>query len=185
MSFLSTSSQIAPRSNMTQIGEHTYVIGHCQVKSLTTEQYAALEAEDPIACFYKLYKNGVMYHAASVFSTRIHGKRDSTVCAFQMRDNKPHFGRIVIFVNTPPRALIREFHQPSQSLLKQAGPLCRPTLAVYKEVDMLNSFITIVEEIHSTPLLSVPITAIQSKVTFVKNHVSTYVIKQPNQFEHR
>lgn len=185
MNFLNTSSQIAPRSNMTQVDEHMYIVGPCHVKSLTDEQCTALGTEEPMPCFYKLYKDGVLYHTTSRFSTEIHGKRDSTVCAFKTSDNKKHFGRLVLFVNTPsPQALVREFHQPPQSLLKQAGPPCRPALAMYKDVDLLNSFITVVEEVHSTPLLAIPIVAIQGKMVFVKNEVSTYVIKQPNQYEH-
>ena len=68
MNFLNSSSQLAPRSNMAQIGEHTYIIGHCQVKLPTSEQSSALGTEEPIPCFSKLYKNGVVYHAASFFS---------------------------------------------------------------------------------------------------------------------
>ena len=82
MNFSNASSELAPRSNSTQIGEHLYIIGRCHVKSPTSEQCAALGVEDPIACFYKLYKNGVLYRAES---TGVCGKRDSTVCAFQMR----------------------------------------------------------------------------------------------------
>ena len=99
-----------------------------------------------------------------------------------MGDSQKHFGRIVLFVNSPsPQALVREFYQPSQSLLQQAGPLCQPPLAIYKEVDILNSFITNVQENNASPLLTVPITDIQGKL---KNQVSTYVSKLPNQFEH-
>lgn len=104
---------------------------------------------------------------------------------FQMRDGQKHFGRIVLFVNSPsPQVLIREFHQPSQSLLQQAGPPCRPTLAIYKEVDILNSFITTIQENSASPLLAIPITDILRKLVFVKNQACTYVIKQPNHFEH-
>lgn len=185
MDFLNSSSQLAPRSNMAQIGEHTYIIGHCQIKPPTTEESNALGTEEPIQCFSKLYKNGVGYHAASFFSTENHGKRDSTVCSFQSRGERLRFGRVIVFVNmSSPQALVRTFHQPPQSLLKQAGPPCRPTLAVYKDVDLLNSFITVVEESAATPLLAVPIKDIQGKVVLVKNEVSTYVIKQPNHFEH-
>ncbi len=60
MNFLNASSGLAPRSNLTQIGEHLYIIGRCRIKSPTSEQRAALGAEGPIACFYKLYKNSVV-----------------------------------------------------------------------------------------------------------------------------
>ena len=107
---------------------------------------------------------------------------ETVLCPFLIGDNEQHFGRIALFVNMPtPQALVRKFHRPSQSLLKQAGPPCQPVLAVYK-VDLLNSFFY-----HcrcTTPLLVVPTTAIQGKVTLVKNESSTYVIKQPNQYEH-
>lgn len=80
MNFLNASSGLAPRSNSTQIGEHLYIVGRCHVKSPTSEQCAALGVEGSIACFYKLYKNGVLYHAEG---TGVCGKRDSTVCAFK------------------------------------------------------------------------------------------------------
>ena len=76
---LNASNGLAPRSNMTQI-EHMYIIGRCHVEPPTSEQRAALGDEGSIAYFYKLYKNGVVYHAAGRFSTGIRGKQDSTVC---------------------------------------------------------------------------------------------------------
>lgn len=83
---------------------------------------------------------------------------------------------------SPPTALIRPFLQPTQTL-NQAGPPCRPSLTVYKDVDLLNSYISIVEDILTPPLLAVPIENIQGKVVLVKNELTTYAIKQPNQFE--
>lgn len=183
MDFLNTSSHIAPRSNMTRIGEHMYVVGQCRVKTLTTEQCAALGADEPVPCFTKLYKDGVLYHCTS--GAEVHAKRDSTVCAFERSDNKQHFGRILLFINTPsPQVIVKEFYQPSQSLLKQAGPPCRPVLAMYKDIDLLNSYITVVEETPSNPLLAIPLLDIKEKMVFVKSEISTYVIKQPNRYEH-
>ena len=142
----------------------------------------ALEGSEPVPSFLKLYKGGVVYHASTSVN---HGKRDSTVCSFKTADNKTHFGRIMLFVNTTsPLALVREFHQPSQSLLQQAGPPCRATLAVYKDYDLLSSFVTVVEETCTASLLAIPIKSIQGKVVIVKNRVCTYMVKQPNQFEH-
>ena len=134
-------------------------------------------------CFFKLFMNGVMYHASTGVN---HEKRDSTVCCFQTADGETHFGRITLFVNssrTSPLALVREFHQPSQSILQQAGPPCRAKLAVYKEYDLLSSFITVVDESCTAPIRAIPITFIQSKVVVVKNQVYTYAVKQPNQFD--
>lgn len=89
------------------------------------------------------------------------------------------------FVNMPIlQALICKFHQPSQSLLMQAGPPCRPVLAVYKNVDLLRSFFTVIQERCATPLLAVPITAIQGKAILVKNESNTYAIKLPDKYEH-
>lgn len=182
MAFLNKSSKLAPRPNMAKIGEHAYIIGAFHVKTPTSEQSVALGSNVPIPCFYKLFLNGVAYHAATKTN---HGKRDSTLCSFYRDDNKMHFGRIMLFVNTNTTlALVREFVQPRQSLLQQAGPPCRTTLALYKEVDLLSSFIAIVEERCDTPLLTVPVTSIQGKVVIVKNQDTTYVIKQPNHFEH-
>ena len=124
-------------------------------------------------------------HAASCFPIGHHGKRDSTICVFESGDRRQRFGRIMSFANiAPPKALVRVFHQPAQTLLNQAGPPCRPSLAVYKDVDLLNSYISVVEAISTAPLLAVSIENIQGKVVLVKNEVTTYAIKQPNQFEH-
>lgn len=87
MNFLNCSSWLAPQSNTIDIGEHTYVIGHCEVKLLASEQRTA-------ACFSKLYKNGVVYHATSLYPNGNHEKRDSTVSAFLNGDNQ-QFGWIV------------------------------------------------------------------------------------------
>ena len=59
MAFLSKSSRLAPRSNMTRIGEHIYIIGPCRIKTLTS---AAVGGSELVPCFSKLYKNGVVYH---------------------------------------------------------------------------------------------------------------------------
>ena len=105
-----------------------------------------------------------------------HRKRDSTVYSFKTADNKTHSGRIMLFVNTTsPLALVCEFHQPSQSLLQQAGPPCRAMLAVYKDYDLLSSFITVLEETYTASLLAIPIKFIQGKVVVVKNQVRTYI----------
>ena len=181
IAFLDKSSRLAPRSNMSRIGEHTYIVGPCNIKTPTHEQSIALGGSEPVPCFFKLFKDGVVYHASTGVNRR---KRDSTVCCFQTTNNETHFGRITLFVNsTSPLALVREFRQPSQSMLQQAGPPCRARLAAYKEYDLLSSFITVVDESCITPLLAIPIKFIQSKVV-VKNQVCTYIVKQPNQFEH-
>jgi hypothetical protein len=101
-----------------------------------------------------------VYHAISLFPNGNHGKRDTTVCAFLVGSDQ-HFGRIVQFVNMPiPQALVRKFHQPSVTAhacscmhaCMQAGPPCQPVLAVYKDVDLLRSFFTVIEERCATPL---------------------------------
>ena len=142
---------------MTVIDEPMYVVGQCHVKSLTTEQCVALGTEEPVPCFYKLYKDGVLHRSTS--GAPVQGKRDSTVCAFERSDSKQHFGRIVLFVNTPsPQAIVQELNEPSQSLFKQAGPPCRPALAMYEDIDLLNSYIiTVVEETLSDPLIAIPL----------------------------
>ena len=48
MAFLSKSSRLAPRSNTTRIGEHTYNIGPCRIKTLTSEQSAAVGGSEPV-----------------------------------------------------------------------------------------------------------------------------------------
>lgn len=123
----------------------------------------ALGFSEPVPCFVK---NGVVYHASTGVK---HGKRDSTVCCFKADDSETHFGHITLFVNrTLPPTLVCEFHQPSQSIFQQAGPPCRAMLAVYKEFDLLSSFIRIVEESCTAPLIAILITFIQGKVVVVK-----------------
>ena len=55
-------------------------------------------------------------------------------------------------------AIVQELNEPSQSLFKQAGPPCRPALAMYEDIDLLNSYIiTVVEETLSDPLIAIPL----------------------------
>lgn len=106
------------------------------------------------------------------------------MCVFETEDRLQSFGRIMVFVNmSPPQAHIRPF-LPSTQTLTRAGPPCRPSLALYKEGDLLNSFILIVEEVSTAPLVAVPVNNIQGKVIVVKNELTSYVVKQPNNFEH-
>ena len=50
------------------------------------------------------------------------------------------YGEIDTFVNSsPPQAIIQVLKAERQSILQQAGPPCRPTLAIYKEVDLLDN----------------------------------------------
>ena len=78
-------------------------------------------------------------------------------------------------------ALIHKFDKLPQSILQQAGPPCRTILSVYKDVDLLNTFIVNVRE--TTELIAVPLTALKGKVVFVNTGHSKYVVTQPNRFE--
>ena len=66
--FLNSSSKLAPRSNMTQIGEHTYMIGHCQVKSPTSEESIALETEEPTPFFFAVVQESSTIPCSKPFS---------------------------------------------------------------------------------------------------------------------
>ena len=74
---------------MTLIDEHMYVVGQCHVQYLTTEQCAALGSEEPVPCFYELYKDGVLYHSTS--GAQVQGKRDSTMCVFERSDSTQYY----------------------------------------------------------------------------------------------
>ena len=80
-------------------------------------------------------------------------------------DNDSNYGKIENFVNmSPPQAIIRVLHVRGQTIL-QAGHPFRPPLNLYKEIDLLKSFIARV--VHTGPLIAVPLENIRSKAVFV------------------
>ena len=70
----------------------------------------------------------------------------TTVCIYSTSEKQHNFGRIETFVNTsPPQALIRTLSHSQESILQQAGPPFRPALALYKDVDLLATFIHVLD----------------------------------------
>ena len=179
----------APRSNMILIGQNTYAIGQTSVIIPNREQASALGTltHHRIETFSRLYKDGTLYYSTT-YSRASCNKRDDTICCFRAsRDSTVMFGRIELFVLSPtPSILLRQLQPEEQSLLQEAGHPCRPQLAIYQQVDLLNSYIVpVIIPTSSTPLMSVSLDqCILSKAVIVSVSDKHYVISQPNNIEY-
>lgn len=174
--------QSLPRQNMLQIDAHTYILGQSKLVTATVDQRDLLRSEGTIEVFSRLYMRGNVYTSKS-YSRGLQGKRNNTVCVFKTGGSTCRYGEIEIFVNTsPPKALIRVLKVQGESILQQAGHPCRPTLAPYKEVDLLNKYVTRVT--RNGPLTAVPLRNIEAKVVLMNITGTLYAIKEPNQYEH-
>ena len=146
--FLQTSS----RHNMVQIDAHTYILG--QSKLVATPDQKDLLNTGRIEVSWRLYKQGHLYTSRSYFRG-LQGKRNNTVCVFKTGSNMRSYGETDTFVNSsPPQAIIRVHKAERQLILQQAGPPCRCALAINKEVDLLDNYITRVA--RNGPLVQFP-----------------------------
>ena len=180
--FIDQLSHSLPRSNMTCISPHVYIIGKVKISRPTPEQCNALKCDGLIETFTRLFKNGILYHAIA-YSKSFGGRRNDTTCVFVDSSNKKCFGQIEIFVNKPVEgALVRVLTQREHSLMKEAGHPCRPQLLVYKDVDLLSSFFCPIVS-TTNQLIHVPIDCICSKVVSIYTSSSIYLILQPNAYE--
>ena len=173
--------QSVQKSNMTNIGRHTYVIGK-QTTVPTQEQASALGSSGNILVFLRMQKNFVVFHARR-YSRALTGKRNNTYCWFH-KEGAIHFGAIELFVfSSAPCALIRKIHIAQTSLLNLAGYPSRPSLLAYRQVDLLSHHIAPVDLSVTTPLVAVPLENVLSKVVFVNAFDLSCCIMQPNTIE--
>ncbi len=181
MEYIDHVGNIAPRSTMTYICDHTYAVGPIRSTSLTTEQSEALGYDGSVQGFARLFTAGALYYSTS-YARSSNGKRDNTICSFRGTDNTVQFGQLELFISEPvPIALLRKLLPTEDSLMQQAGHPCRTALVVYQEVDLLSSFIVSVDK--SSPLVAVPIKRILGKAVTVVTTSNKYVIAQPNNYE--
>ena len=149
LNFLQTSS----RHSMVHIDAHTYILGQSKLVVATPDQKDLLNT-GRIEVVSRLYMQGHLYTSRSYFRGS-QGKRNNTVCVFKTGSSMRSYGEIDTFVNSsPPQAIIRVLKAERPSILQQAGPPCRHTLAIYKEVDLLDNYITRVA--RNGPLVAVP-----------------------------
>ena len=190
VSYIEQLSHLPPRSNMTSIGTHTYIVGKCKLIKVTTEMSAAIghgAFDHEVKVFGRMFKDGVMYYSNSY--TSINSKRDNTYCCYQeSSDNgetRRHFGHIKLFLLSPsPHALLAPVTPMQPTLINKAGHPCRESLVPYQEVDLLNSYIVPVAlPTSQSQLTLIPVHCIVSKVVLVFVHGNHYIIIQPNTIE--
>ena len=148
------------------------------------EQSAVLNCDGTIEIFFRLFKDGVLYHSTGYFRATT-GKRDNTYCRYRDTEDSIHLGRIEVFTTTPePCALLRELYPLETTLINQGGHPCRVSLKHYQEADLLSSFIIPVNlsVVHS-PLIAVPVDNIISKLVLISVSDSHYCVVQPNNME--
>lgn len=85
-------------------------------------------------------------------------KRDNSHSCYVDSSNNSHcFGVIELFTSAPkPCVLLCLLHRTQQTLLQSAGHPCREVLKQYKQVDLLSSYMVLVDPTIHSPL--VPIT---------------------------
>ena len=82
------------RKNMTTIGDHSYIVGRYNITTPTMEQSNALSYNGKIQIFFRMFKNGVIYHSTG-YQRATRGKRNNTYCCFRGTDGSSIcFGQI-------------------------------------------------------------------------------------------
>ena len=175
------------QSNTKKIASHTYILGKSSTIIPSLEQSAALSRQTgsgSIEVFSRLIKNRSCYHSKA-YTRSEKNKRNNTYCYYRNESGSYNFGVIEIFTYTPTQsALIRQLKQQHVSLLAMAGNPCRPSLAIYQEVDLLDAYITSVDlSVDNCPLISVPLSSLISKAVLISVSEKHFCIVQPNNIE--
>lgn len=183
ISYINHLVHMTPRSTMTTISDHIYMVGQCKVAMTTADQAEALSFNGVVEVFFRLMKDSILYYSTS-YVRGMEGKRDNTYCYFKFNDSYS-FGQIHIFVLTPlPCALIKKLECTDQTIMNQAGHPCRPSLIEYKEANLLHRYIVPVKPLTTTELCAVPLHNIISKVVIIKVTDKQFCIMQPNTIEY-
>ena len=182
ISYLDDLHHLKYRKNMLCIGTHLYAIGQCSVVRPTADQSQALNSTSCIQVFSKLLKNSCLYYSSS-YKRSAKIKRDNTYCSFKT-DGVLCFGKMECFTITPKAyALVREVSRTNVAIMDEAGHPCRDSLDVYKQANILGSFIVqILPANDQGRLLAIPIEDI-SKVVLLSVSNKHYCIVQPNNIE--
>lgn len=178
---------VAPRSNMTAIGNHAYIVGYHKIIKPTAEQSMALGSIPTVSveAFWRLFKDGILY-SSTTYAHGVSGKRDNTNCSYiDKSTGNISFGKIEIFTTTPKAcALLRKLHPSHRTMLQRAGHPCRSILQTYQQVDLLNFHIIPLDKSIRSQLIAVDLDCIISKVVIVCVLGNLYCVIQPNTVEH-
>lgn len=182
LDFLSgvSGTDIHVRRNMMKVDDHVYAVGKLSLTVLTEDQACALGVERGAVAqtFLRLYKDGALYHSQAY--SRSEGKRDSTVCHYQ-GDEGICFGRIHIFIAHPQLCALVQTLKVTSSPMQQAGPPCRETLSIHRDVDILHQYIQPVSACDE--LRTVPLKSLTRKAVLLYGRECNYVAAQPNTYE--
>lgn len=172
------------RSNMISLGAHTYVVGKHHITHLTPDQSAVLGSSERVEVFYRLFKDGVLYYCTSY---NAQGKRDNTYCCYlDETSDALCLGQIELFIFSPKVvALVRQIKITRTTMLNMGGNPCRMELNIFRDADLLNSYITPIHKPSREECQLSPVTIgnIVSKAVIVSVSSNHYCIKQPNHFE--
>lgn len=182
LNYIGTLNHTNPRSNMKSIGSHTYIVGQHKMFTPTVEQSSALGSNANIEVFYRLFKDGILYSSTSF--EKATSKRAKTNCCYEDRTSGcTCYGKIEIFTASPiVTALVRQLKPLGQSLTSKAGNPCRHQLDIYRQVDLLSSYIVPVDLLNCS-LIAIPVDCIISKVVIVSTSENHYCVIQPNKIE--
>ena len=167
---------------MSELSEHVYTVGNTELVTLTKEQQAVLNCcSDRVEAFYRLFKDGVMYHSTQYASRRC-SKRNNTFCQYET--NGKHYGQIILFIKYPRMcALINQLVPASTSLTQQIDFVDCPVLAKHQRVDILSKIMPAVSQAQGT-LVCVELSNITKKAVLIKAGVNECVSSIPNSYEY-
>ena len=171
--------QTFSRHNKVQIDVHSYILGQSMLVAIPDQK--DLLNMGRIKVFSRLYMQGHLYTSRS-YLRRLQGKRNNVVCVFKTSSNICAAMAILILWTVHLLKLLFESLKLNKSILQQAGPPCRRTLAIYKEVDLLNNYITRVA--RNGPLVAAALKIIISKAVLVNKSETLHAIMEPNLYEH-
>ena len=166
--------------NMLQIDEHIYAVGNTKLLSLTSEQEETLQYHGNAQGFYRLLKEGIMYHCTN-YNQRT---RNNTFCAYSSPSNSTlfHFGQIEQFLLEPrPLALVKKIIINSSSLSQQAGYTDHQKLKEYQQFDLVHNIIPAITITQN--LEAVDIRNITKKCICITVGPFTYLSAMPNPYE--
>jgi len=169
-------------SNMIPIYSHVYVVGKTELLGLTAEEQDIIQHYENVQGFYRLFKDGAMYHCTNYKQGRT-SKRNDTYCQYMSENNIICFGQIQQFLLTPkPLALIKEVVKSPISLTEQAGYSSHPKLQRHLRINFTEN--VIMSFVQSDTVEPVEIQNIIKKAVAIETKIDKYLSALPNPFEY-
>ena len=171
------------KSNMLLLYQHVYAVGNIVLLTLNAEEEDLIQHHGNVQGFYRLLKEGIMFHCTNYRQGNDCSKRNNTYCQYKLENGLVHFGQIQQFLLSPkPLALIKEVANSSQTLTEEGGYSDHQTLQKHQRVNytekVIKSFILL------DTVIPVEIFNIVKKVVLIETETNKYLSALPNQYEY-